>query len=255
MGEKSTIEWCNSTWNPTTGCDKISPGCDNCYACASAPRLKKMLRHTGSRRYQQDGCPRTSGPGFKLTIHPESLEVPYRWRTPRLVFVDSMSDLFHEDVPTEFILDVFAVMGDTPHTYQILTKRSRRLASVADMLPWRPNMWMGVSVENDHYTYRVDHLRSTAAAVKFISLEPLLAPVPSLDLTDIDWVIVGGESGPSHRKMEAAWVRDIRGMCDATDTAFFFKQWGGRTAKAGGREFDGRTHDAMPRAIESMGSG
>ena len=240
---KTSIEWTEATWNPTTGCDRVSPGCDNCYALTLAKRLKAM----GSEKYQQDGDPRTSGPGFKLTLHPNVVGLPKSWPQPRVVFVDSMSDLFHKDVPLDFIRQVFDVMDETPqHTYQILTKRSQRLEKVAFGLNWPSNVWMGISVENDRYRFRISHLRAVPAAVRFLSLEPLLGPLPGLDLADIDWVIVGGESGPRARPMEQAWVEEIRDQCLATGVPFFFKQWGGQTPKAGGRSLTGRTWDEMP---------
>ena len=243
MADRSGIEWTESTWNPTTGCDRVSPGCDNCYALTLAKRLKAM----GSDKYQEDGDPRTSGPGFKLTLHPEVLDLPRSWRQPRVVFVDSMSDLFHPDVPLEFIQQVFDVMVDTPqHTYQVLTKRSQRLKKVASQLDWPTNVWMGVSVENGKYRFRIDHLRAVPASVRFLSLEPLLGPLPALDLAGIDWVIVGGESGPRARPVEQGWVEEIRDQCAIARVPFFFKQWGGRTPKAGGRELDDRTWDEMP---------
>ena len=243
MSNGSSIEWTDATWNPTTGCDRVSAGCDNCYALTLARRLKAM----GLAKYQNDGDPRTSGPGFALTLHEDTLTAPYRWRAPRLVFVDSMSDLFHPDVPPAFIQKVFAVMADTPrHTYQILTKRSRRLAALAPDLDWPPNVWMGVSVENDRYAFRIDHLRSVEAAVRFVSAEPLLGPLPGLDLSSIHWLIAGGESGRNARPMEKAWVRDLRDQCREANVAFFFKQWGGRTPKSGGRELDGAYHDEFP---------
>jgi len=243
MSDRSAIEWTEATWNPTTGCDRISAGCDHCYALTLAKRLKAM----GAEKYQVDGDPRTSGPGFGLTLHPDALSVPYRWRTPRLVFVNSMSDLFHARVPLEFIREVFQVMADTPqHTYQVLTKRSRRLRRLAGKLDWPPNVWMGVSVEDQTHLYRVDDLREVPAAVRFLSCEPLLGPLTGLDLTGIDWVIAGGESGPGHRPMEEAWVLELRDLCQAHGVPFFFKQWGGRTPKAGGRLLEGRTWDQMP---------
>lgn len=243
MSDKSAIEWTEATWNPTTGCDRTSPGCDHCYAMTLAKRLKAM----GSPKYQADGDPRTSGPGFALTVHPESLDVPRKWASPRLIFVNSMSDLFHAKVPIGFIRDVFAVMGETPqHTYQVLTKRSKRLAAVSDRLDWPPNMWMGVSVESARYTFRIDDLRDCGAAVRFLSLEPLLGPIPRLDLEGIHWVIAGGESGPHARPVEYEWVADIRNQCAAASTAFFFKQWGGRTPKTNGRTLDGEVWDEMP---------
>ena len=243
MSNGSSIEWTDATWNPTTGCDRVSAGCDNCYALTLARRLKAM----GLAKYQKDGDPRTSGPGFALTLHENTLAAPYGWRAPRLVFVDSMSDLFHPEVPTAFIQKVFTVMADTPrHTYQILTKRSKRLAALAPDLDWPTNVWMGVSVENDRYAFRIDHLRSVEAAVRFVSAEPLLGPLPSLDLSSIHWLIAGGESGPNARPMDEAWVRDLRDQCREADVAFFFKQWGGRTPKAGGRKLDGAYHDEIP---------
>jgi protein gp37 len=243
MADRSGIEWTESTWNPTTGCDRVSSGCDNCYALTLAKRLKAM----GSEKYREDGDPRTSGPGFKLTLHPEVLDLPRSWRQSRVVFVDSMSDLFHPDVPLAFIERVFDVMGDTPqHTYQILTKRSQRLKEVASQIDWPTNVWMGVSVENDRYRFRIDHLRDVPARVRFLSLEPLLGPLANLDLSGIHWVIAGGESGPKARPMDPRWVEDIRDQCSNSRVPFFFKQWGGRTPKAGGRTLNGRVHDGMP---------
>jgi protein gp37 len=241
----SSIEWTEMTWNPTTGCDRTSPGCDNCYAMTLAKRLKAM----GQAKYQLDGDPRTSGPGFGLTLHESVIDLPRAWSTPRVVFVNSMSDLFHEAVPDEFIRRVFDVMSETPmHTYQILTKRSQRLGRIASTLPWPSNVWMGVSVENQRYTFRADHLRTVPAAVRFLSVEPMIGPV-QLDLDNLHWVIVGGESGASARPIESQWVRSVRDQCILEDVAFFFKQWGGRTPKAGGRELDGRTWDEMPSRV------
>jgi protein gp37 len=243
MADNSAIEWTEATWNPTTGCDRISSGCDNCYAMTLSKRLKAM----GAAKYQNDGDPRTSGPGFGVTIHPDALAVPYGWREPRVVFVNSMSDLFHAKVPLSFVRDVFAVMADTPrHTYQVLTKRSARLVKVADELDWPDNAWMGVSVENACAMDRIDHLRAVPAAVRFLSCEPLLGPLPGLDLAGIGWVIAGGESGPRHRPIEASWVEDIRDACQQAGVPFFFKQWGGRTPKANGRELDGQVYGEMP---------
>lgn len=243
MSDRSSIEWTQATWNPTTGCDRISAGCDHCYALTLAKRLKAM----GSAKYQQDGDPRTSGPGFGVATHAAALEEPFRWRQPRLVFVNSMSDLFHAKVPVEFIRRVFAVMDATPqHTYQVLTKRSRRIRRLADSLEWPRNLWLGVSVENQDAAYRVNDLREVPAAVRFLSCEPLLGPLPKLDLDSIGWVIVGGESGPGCRPMDPDWARGIRDHCRRDGVPFFFKQWGGRTPKAGGRELDGRTWDEMP---------
>jgi protein gp37 len=243
MADQSAIEWTDATWNPTTGCDRVSPGCDNCYAATLAVRLKAM----GQPKYQRDGDPRTSGPGFGLTVHPGALDAPRRWRRPRRVFVNSMSDLFHPQVPTEFIARVFDVMVDTPqHSYQVLTKRPARAAALAGVLPWPANVWLGTSVESDAYCWRAGRLAQVPAAVRFVSAEPLLGAVPSLPVASLDWVIVGGESGPGARPMDAAWVRGVRDACQQAGVAFFFKQWGGRTPKAGGRELDGRTWDEMP---------
>lgn len=244
MADRSAIEWTEATWNPTTGCDRVSRGCDNCYALTLAKRLKAM----GSAKYQTDGDPRTSGPGFGVAVHEDSLTVPSRWKQPRMVFVNSMSDLFHAKVPTEFVEKVFEVMAATPqHTYQILTKRSLRLSRLAPRLPWPPNVWMGVSVEDESQLDRVDHLRTVPAAVRFVSAEPLLGPLDRIDLSGIDWLIAGGESGVDARPMDPAWVRALRDRCRAAGVAFFFKQWGGRTPKAGGRLLDGRTWDQLPR--------
>lgn len=223
VADKSTIEWTESTWNPTTGCDRTSPGCDNCYALTLARRLKAM----GNPRYQSDGDPRSSGPGFCLTLHHDQLDLPHRWTTPRTIFVNSMSDLFHPGVPDSFIRDVFRVMAETPrHTYQVLTKRSKRLVRLGQRLPWSSNVWMGVSIESDRYSFRADHLRGVPATIRFISAEPLLGFLPSLSLAGIDWLIAGGESGHGARPMHPAWVRALRDRCSESQTAFFFKQWG-----------------------------
>lgn len=243
MAQRSSIEWTEVTWNPTTGCDRVSQGCDHCYAMALAKRLKAM----GQPRYQRDGDPRTSGPGFGVTCHPEALTAPLSWRKPRVVFVNSMSDLFHAQVPIEFVQQVFDVMTQTPqHTYQILTKRARRLRRVASQLSWPDNVWVGVSVENEDVMDRIDDLRRVPAAVRFLSCEPLLGPLPNLSLRGIGWVIAGGESGPSARPIDPSWISDLRDDCAEAQVPFFFKQWGGRTPKAGGRELDGRTWDDMP---------
>lgn len=248
MADKSGIEWTEATWNPVTGCDRVSAGCDNCYALTLAKRLKAM----GSDKYQNDGDPRTSGPGFGITVHPQALDEPRRWRAPRIIFVNSMSDLFHARVPIDFINDVFDVMRDTPqHTYQVLTKRSLRLSRIADKLDWPDNCWMGVSVESEDVLDRVDHLRKVPAAVRFLSCEPLLGPLDGINLDGIDWVIAGGESGPRYRPMELSWARGIRDACTAADVPFFFKQWGGRTPKTLGRELDGRRWDEMPSRVAS----
>ena len=245
MADKSSIEWTGSTWNPTTGCDRISAGCDNCYALTLAKRLKAM----GNAKYQTDGDPRTSGPGFGVQIHPDALDIPRRWRQPRVVFVNSMSDLFHAQVPNDFIHQVFDVMLETPrHTYQLLTKRPKRVARMAAGLPWPPNVWMGVTVENAETRWRADELRKVPSAVRFISAEPLLAPLPDMDLDGIDWLIAGGESGRGFRPVEEQWLVDLRDQCAEAGTAFFFKQWGGVRPKTGGRELQGRTWSEMPVA-------
>jgi protein gp37 len=248
MGEQTAIEWTEVTWNPVTGCDRIAAGCDNCYALALAKRLKAM----GAAKYQNDGDSRTSGPGFGVTIHPAALGQPKKWRTPRVVFVNSMSDLFHARVPIAFVRDIFDVIRETPqHTYQVLTKRAHRMARFADKLDWPDNLWMGVSVESSDVTGRIDLLRATPAAVKFLSCEPLITALPNLDLADIEWVIAGGESGHNARPMNPEWVIDIRDQCGAAGVAFFFKQWGGRTPKANGRRLDGRTWDEMPQLADA----
>lgn len=236
MGDRSGIEWTEATWNPTTGCDRTSPGCDRCYALAQAARLKAA----GVAEYQHDGDERTSGPGFGYAEHPGRLDQPLRWQRPRRIFVNSMSDLFHKDATEAFIGEVFAVMAQArQHTFQLLTKRSQRMAT--SVASWYgsatahqllggsgpiPNLWVGTSIESDRYCYRADHLRSTPAAVRFLSLEPLIGPLPSLDLTGIDWVIVGGESGPGARPMNPHWVLDLRDRCAVAGVAFMLKQWG-----------------------------
>ncbi len=246
MAAGTGIEWTEVTWNPSTGCDRISAGCDNCYALALARRLKAM----GQPKYQNDGDPRTSGPGFGLTVHPDALRLPYSWPGRRIVFVNSMSDLFHARVPLDFVRQVFSVIADTPqHTYQVLTKRSARLAKIATKLAWPPNLWMGVSVEGVSVLSRVDDLRTVPAAVRFLSCEPLLGPLDGLDLSGIGWVIAGGESGPDARPPDPAWVAAIRDLCIASGVPFFFKQWGGHTPKAGGRELDGRIWSQMPQRM------
>jgi protein gp37 len=234
MGLNSAIEWTEATWNPVTGCTKTSAGCNHCYAERMAVRLKGM----GQANYAR---------GFTVTLQPRSLRLPLGWKKPRMIFVNSMSDLFHEDVPLEFIHKVFDVMRRADwHTYQVLTKRSERLLELDQQLAWLPHIWMGVTVESADYTYRIDHLRRTHAAVKFLSLEPLLGPIPSLDFKGIDWVVVGGESGPGARPMDPAWVTDIRDQCSKAKVPFFFKQWGGVNKKKAGRLFEGRTWDEMP---------
>ncbi len=234
MGIDSKIEWTGSTWNPVTGCTKISSGCQNCYAERMAKRLKAM----GQANYRN---------GFKVTCHPHVLDTPTHWKRPQMVFVNSMSDLFHKDVPIDFILDIFATMHRADqHQYQILTKRAERLAELSPQLPWRDNIWMGVTVEAAQYKDRIDYLRYTSARIKFLSLEPLLDDLGELDLSGIDWVIVGGESGPGARPIEADWVRSIRDQCRAGQVPFFFKQWGGVNKKKAGRKLDGRTWDQVP---------
>jgi protein gp37 len=243
MADKSAIEWTEATWNPVTGCDRVSAGCDHCYALTLAARLKAM----GQPKYQRDGDPRTSGPGFGVTMHPAELEIPRRWRRPRVIFVNSMSDLFHPQVSADFVARVFEVMAATPqHTYQVLTKRPKRARQLLRGWTPVPNVWLGVSIEDERVVDRADILRQVPAAVRFLSLEPLLGPLPSLDLTGIDWVIVGGESGPDHRPMRKEWVLELRDRCQAAGVPFFFKQWGGLTPKSGGRLLDGRTWDEMP---------
>ena len=223
MGDRSAIQWTEATWNPTTGCDRTSPGCDNCYALTLAARLKRM----GQPKYQSDGDPSTSGPGFKLSMHPDALEIPLRWRAGRHIFVNSMSDLFHHDVTDDFIRQVLEIARRTPrHTYQVLTKRSKRLTALAGTLEWPSNVWMGVSVENDRYAFRARHLATVPAAVRFLSCEPLIGPLGSLDLEGIDWVIVGGESGKGARPLDLGWVRQIREKCAEADVALFVKQLG-----------------------------
>ncbi|MDA8161627.1 MAG: phage Gp37/Gp68 family protein [Desulfobacteraceae bacterium] len=229
---KTSIEWTEQSWNPVTGCTKMSPGCSHCYAERMSFRLQAM----GQNNYAN---------GFQLTLHPHMLKYPGQWKKPSMVFVNSMSDLFHRDVPTEYIERVFDVMRDTPHhTYQVLTKRAERLADL-DLI-WPKNVWMGVTVESADYLHRIDYLRETGSRIKFLSLEPLLGPLPRLDLTGIDWVIVGGESGPGARPMNPEWVREIRDTCLESDVPFFFKQWGGVHKKAAGRMLDGRTWNGMP---------
>lgn len=243
MASTTGIEWTEVTWNPVTGCDRVSPGCNNCYALTLSKRLKAM----GSPRYQNDGDPRTSGPGFGVTCHDDLVDLPLRWKKQRLVFVNSMSDLFHPEVPDEFIARVFNTMKAADrHTFQILTKRPQRLAALATSLPWPENVWMGVSVENASYRFRVDHLRQVPAKVRFLSVEPLIDDVGELNLEGIHWVIVGGESGPRARPIKEEWVTSIRDQCVDAGVAFFFKQWGGRTPKAGGRELEGQLWDEMP---------
>ncbi len=231
----TTIEWTEATWNPVTGCSKVSPGCLNCYA----ERMAKRLQAMGQPNYRD---------GFAVRTHEHMLEVPFSWAKPRMVFVNSMGDLFHEEVSVEFIRRVFEVMDRSPrHTYQLLTKRADRLAQIAPLLPWPENVWMGVTVEDNEHLGRVGRLRRVPAAVRFLSVEPLLGPLPGLDLDGVDWVIVGGESGPRARPMEQDWACSIRDACVNRRVPFFFKQWGGTRKKAAGRMLEGRTWGEMPR--------
>jgi protein gp37 len=233
----SSIEWTEGTWNPVTGCTKVSPGCKHCYAERMANRLAGM----NQPRYRN---------GFEVTLQPDLVRLPLRWRQPRVIFVNSMSDLFHEEIPESFIAEVFQTMLEAHwHTFQILTKRAERLAEIADRLPWPINVWMGVSVESPRYVHRIERLRSVPAAVRFLSIEPLLSPIPSVPLAGIDWVIVGGESGPGARPMEPDWVREIRDRCVGNGVPFFFKQWGGVRKGRTGRLLDGRTWDEMPQPV------
>lgn len=251
VADGSGIEWTEATWNPATGCDRVSPGCDNCYALRLAGRLKAMHQP----RYQADGDPRTSGPGFAVQMHPEALEVPLRWRRPRQIFVNSMGDLFHARVSLDYVREVFDVMERSPqHTYQLLTKRSTRMRKVASRLRWPANLWVGVSVENAEQFNRIDDLGEVPAAVRFVSAEPLLGSLADIDLDRVDWLIAGGESGPGHRPLDPTWVRELRDACRNEDTAFFFKQWGGARPKTGGRILDGRTWDEMPEARPAPGA-
>jgi protein gp37 len=237
---QSSIEWTEMTWNPTTGCDKISAGCKYCYAEVMARRLQAM----GIEKYKD---------GFELRLHDEALQIPFEWKKPKVVFVNSMSDLFHKDVPLSFIQKVFGVMNHTPmHTYQVLTKRAERLYELHDKLNWTTNIWMGVSVENDRVKDRIDFLRETNAKVKFLSLEPLIGPLTNLNLESIHWAIVGGESGRKARPMKESWVWDIRQQCADQGVAFFFKQWGGVNKKKTGRELGGRTYDEMPMLLHEL---
>ena len=231
---QSNIEWTDMTWNPTTGCTKVSTGCQNCYAEIMARRLKAM----GLPKYRN---------GFELTLHADELETPFRWRKPRTVFVNSMSDLFHRDVPVIFIEKVFNTMAKCPqHRFQILTKRPNRVRSLDTHLSWSPNIGLGVSVENRRHIHRIHLLRETSAKVKFLSLEPLLGPLKDLPLDGIDWVITGGESGPRARPIKTEWVIDIRDQCQNKNIPFFFKQWGGKNKKKAGRQLDGHIYDEMP---------
>ena len=237
---QSSIEWTEMTWNPTTGCNKLTAGCKFCYAEIMSRRLHAM----GVEKYKDN---------FKLSIHPDALEIPYTWKKPKVVFVNSMSDLFHKDLPLEYIKKVFKVMNETPqHTYQVLTKRGDILAKYDKQLKWTANIWMGVSVEDTRVVDRIDFLRKTSAKIKFLSLEPLLSALPNLNLKKIDWVIVGGESGPKSRPMEKEWIIDIKKQCDKAKVAFFFKQWGGVRKSQTGRELNGKTYNEMPNTQASL---
>ena len=234
MSDRSAIEWTDASWNPLTGCTQVTPGCDHCYAKTFAERFRGVKDHP----YEQ---------GFDFRLWPERLELPLRWRQPRRVFVNSMSDLFQNEVPEIFIVKVFEIMGRADHhVFQLLTKRSARLARLRDVLPWPDNVWVGVSIENNAYVSRANHLRKVPAAVRFISAEPLLGPLDRLNLEGVDWVITGGESGPGYRPCDPDWVRDVRDRCNQQGIAFFHKQWGGIRPKAKGRVLDGRTWDEMP---------
>ena len=238
MAQKSSIEWTEATWNPVTGCTKISPGCKFCYA----ERMAKRLQAMGQKRYRN---------AFKLTLQPEALEAPLRWKKPRVIFVNSMSDLFHKEVPLNFIQRCFEVMEKaSQHTFQVLTKRPERVVELADKLPWPDNVWMGTSVENRDYVWRIHELRKVPARIRFLSVEPLLGPIPALPVKDIHWVIVGGESGPGARPMQPEWVIQIRNRCQSFNVPFFFKQWGGVNKKRTGRELEGTTWDGMPEVFD-----
>jgi len=237
MATNSAIEWTDATWNPVTGCDKISPGCKHCYA----ERMAKRLKAAGNPNYEN---------GFELTLQPQMLTRPLEWKKPKNIFVNSMSDLFHEGVPPDYIHKVFDVMNRANwHQYQVLTKRAERVHELSPQLEWAPHIWMGVSVENEKYLNRIEHLRRTGAHVKFLSLEPLLGPLAKMNLRGIDWAIVGGESGPGARPVDPTWVIDIRDQCLKAGVAFFFKQWGGVHKKKTGRQLEGRTWDQMPELV------
>lgn len=234
MADHSAIEWTDATWNPVTGCIQVSPGCDHCYALTFAERFRGVAGHP----YEQ---------GFDVALRPARLDLPLRWKKPRRIFVNSMSDLFQKDVPDEYIRRVFEVMAEANwHTFQVLTKRSARLARLASQLPWPKHIWAGVSIESERYVWRAEHLRQVPAHVRFISAEPLLGPLDRLSLEGIHWVITGGESGPYSRPCDPDWVRELRDRCVAQGVAYFHKQWGGRTPKSGGRLLDGRTWDQVP---------
>jgi protein gp37 len=234
VSERSTIEWTDATWNPVSGCTEVSPGCRYCYARRFAERFRGVPNHP----FEQ---------GFDLRLWPDRLSLPLKWRKPRRIFVNSMSDLFHEDVPVRFVQDVFDVMAKADwHIFQVLTKRSARLVELAPLLPWPSHIWAGVSIELDRFASRANDLRKVPAAIRFVSAEPLLGPLPNLDLQGLHWIITGGESGPGHRVCNPDWVRDLRDRCQAAGVPFFHKQWGGLTPHTGGRLLDGRTWDEMP---------
>lgn len=251
MANKSPIEWTEATWNPVVGCTVLSPGCTNCYAMRLARRLEAM----GQPKYV--GTTRLSGGRAKwngvIRTDEEALKIPATWKTGRMIFVNSMADLFHEKVPVAFIKRVFDAMAQTPqHTYQILTKRAERLEAISGKLDWTQNIWMGVSIESAEYLWRIDHLRRAPAAIRFLSLEPLLGPLENMDLRGVDWAIAGGESGPGARAMQPEWVRSIRDQCVSANVAFHFKQWGGVNKKKTGRLLDGRTWDDFPNVTHSQ---
>ncbi len=241
MSSSTRIEWTHSSWNPVTGCSRVSEGCLHCYAERMARRLQGM----GVAKYAN---------GFNVTLHPDVLEDPLHWKKPRLIFVNSMSDLFHEKIPVKYLRQVFDIMARADwHVFQVLTKRAERLAELSPKLDWPPNVWMGVTVELARFTHRIDLLRQTGAPIKWLSMEPLLSPVPDMDLTGIDWAVVGGESGPGARAMKKEWVVDIQRQCRAQKVHFFFKQWGGMNKKKAGRTLNGRIYDAMPPLPEPAG--
>jgi len=240
MSARSDIEWTESTWNPVTGCTKISPGCAHCYAERIALRLKAM----GQPNYVN---------GFQVRLHEKALDLPLNWKKPQIVFVNSMSDMFHEDVPLSFIKRVFSIMQKASwHKFQVLTKRAERLAKIAPKLPWPENIWMGVSVESSDFVHRIDSLRKVNASIRFLSLEPLLGPLPNLNLSGINWIIVGGESGPNARHMKVEWIHDIFDQCKQNNVPFFFKQWGGRNKKKSGRLLDGKIYSEMPPVVDNQ---
>ena len=239
MATLSKIEWTQTTWNPVTGCTKISYGCKHCYA----ERMSKRLQAMGMEKYRR---------GFEIVVHESVLQEPLKWKNPSLVFVNSMSDLFHKAVPIDFVQSLFEVMNQASrHTFQVLTKRPGRVKQIDARLDWAPNIWLGTSIESERWLDRLDRLKATGARTKFLSLEPLLGPLPDLDLSGIDWVIVGGESGPGARPMDAHWVREIRDNCVDSNVPFFFKQWGGVFKKRTGRTLDGRTWDEMPQPVSA----